>query len=41
MMLPNEPNSTAVLLIALGLLMAISVVFSRLAGRIGIPVAAR
>ena len=38
-MLPNEPNSTAVLLIALGLLMTTSVLFSRLAGRIGIPVA--
>ena len=34
-----EPLSTALLLTALGVLMAVSVLFSRVAGRVGIPVA--
>lgn len=35
----GEPNSTAFLLTAIGLLMGLSVLFSRFAGRAGIPVA--
>ena len=35
----TEPNSTAFLMMAMGLLMAASVLFSRLAGRAGLPVA--
>lgn len=38
-MTSGEPTSTALLLTALGVLMAVSVLFSRFAGRVGIPVA--
>lgn len=38
-MLPTEPIPTAVLLATVGLLMTLSVIFSRASGRVGVPVA--
>ncbi|MFN7131479.1 MAG: potassium/proton antiporter [Myxococcales bacterium] len=38
-MFPAEPSTTAALLVTFGVLMAVSVLFSRASGRIGVPVA--